>query len=115
MAEADFTSKSSSSSAVSDRALSNFEQYGISAQYDGVRTAVTYTESDDPAPVCAQKAQKLHSLMCWLGGQGFDSFNCHSTDIKANVLALLSDLANEVAVLAELASQQGAVQPRGKS
>lgn len=80
--------------------------FNVSATFaDGDSLLTRRSRSDGPASLAGTKAMQLHALLTQCYGEGFDSFNRSDNGIKENLLWLAADLANEVRVLCDLASE----------
>jgi hypothetical protein len=72
---------------------------------DGNTNVIHHNLGATPASQCAAQAGKLFALSSLFYGAGFDAFDSSADEIKQNLTWLLSDLAKEVWVLAELAAK----------
>jgi hypothetical protein len=80
------------------------EQFGNVATCNGSDTTFTrQLRCETPASACKVVVSKLEALTMMISGEGFDAFDGLNDQSKANVLWLISDLAEEASVLAELA------------
>lgn len=80
-----------------------FTKFGDTARLDGHDVEVTKRMfCASPASACSTQAEKLRGLTTLISGGGFDTFDGLDGEIKASILWLVEDLANDVANLAAL-------------
>lgn len=85
--------------------IAEHESFGSRAVYNSERqTIVSDIDTDAPCAAAVTQAGKLRALTVLMNGEGFDVFDSLADPLKRDLIWLLNDLADDVYVLAQLAS-----------
>lgn len=81
------------------------ESYRTHGLMDGWHAVVKRDTMEHPVDACATRSRQLFALTSIIYGIGYESFMTSVDPIKNDFLCLLSDIALEVMVLADLAAK----------
>ncbi|QUN44124.1 hypothetical protein KEH56_33480 [Burkholderia cenocepacia] len=84
-----------------------FTKFNSTVRTSDQDVEITKRICESPAGACSTRAEQLRGLTTLISGGGFETFDNLDPDIKASILWLVEDLANDVANLAALSVEAG--------